>query len=86
MTVKLELPPQVEAELSAQAQAEGLSLDRFLQRKLEALAQVPPPGSVEPIDADAWGEELESWFDSFPQGTVLPEAAFHREDWYPDRW
>jgi hypothetical protein len=86
MTVKLELPPQVEAELLAQARAEGLLLDQFLQRKLEAMAQAPPPDTGNAISADAWEKELESWFDSFPQGTVLPEAAFHREDWYPDRW
>jgi len=86
MTVKLELPPQVEAGLLAQARAEGLPLDQFLQRKLETMAQAPPPAGGEAIDADAWGEELELWCDSFPQGTVLPEAAFHREDWYPDRW
>jgi hypothetical protein len=43
MAITLELKPEVEAELTAQAQAAGLSLVRFLSRELEAIAQVAPP-------------------------------------------
>jgi hypothetical protein len=56
MTVKLELTPDVQAGLLAQAQTE------------------------------VWEQELDSWLDGFPQGTVLPEQAFQRDDWYADRW
>jgi hypothetical protein len=31
MTITLELPPEVEADITAQAKARGLSLDAFLQ-------------------------------------------------------
>jgi len=86
MTVKLDLSPEIEAELLAQAQTEGMSLDQFLKHKLETLVLTVPPDRRETISPDIWEQELESWFDSFPQGTVLPEAAFQRDDWYPDRW
>jgi hypothetical protein len=57
MSVKLELPPQIEAELLAQAQAEGLPLDRFLQCKLESMVRASPLRG-EAIDADQWEQEL----------------------------
>ena len=87
MTVKLDLAPQVEAELLCQARAEGLSLDQFVRRKLEAIAQAAAVAeSGNAIAAEDWEAELEAWFDSFPQGTALPDSASQRDDWYPDRW
>ena len=88
MTITLDLKPEVEADLMAQAQAAGLSLAQFLSRELEAIApvvpaQVPAP----PTDgSDQWEKELDEWLDSFPQHPVLQEEARKRENWYPDRW
>lgn len=39
MRLKLDLTPEIEAGLLVQAQAEGLTLDQFLNRTLNAIAQ-----------------------------------------------
>ena len=84
MTITLDLKPEVEADLMAQAQAAGLSLAQFLSRELEAIAPIVP---APPTDgSDQWEKELDEWLDSFPQHPVLHEEAFKRENWYPDRW
>ena len=87
--MKLELSPEIEAGLLAQARAAGLSLHEYLRRELQTLAQgtigAPQPGETQ-IAADEWERELDEWLDSFPQTAALREPAFQREDWYPDRW
>jgi hypothetical protein len=42
VAVTLDLKPEVEAELMAQARAAGLSLAQFLSRELEAIALAAP--------------------------------------------
>ena len=87
MTITLDLKPEVEAELKAQAQAAGLSLAQFLSRELEAIAPVIPAQSSETAaGSDQWERELDEWLDSFPQHPVLSDEALKRENWYPDRW
>jgi hypothetical protein len=85
MTVTLNLKPEVEAGLLSQAQAAGLTLDQFVSRQMEALAQtvLPLPARVGP---DQWEKELDTWLDSFPQSPILSDEALSQENWYPDRW
>ncbi|MGA7411510.1 MAG: hypothetical protein WBW33_13595 [Bryobacteraceae bacterium] len=88
MAITLELKPEVEAKLMAQAQAAGLSLAQFLSRELEAIAPAAPaqvPATL-PDGSDQWEKELDEWLDSFPQHPALHEEGFKRENWYPDRW
>jgi hypothetical protein len=88
VAITLDLKPEVEAELLAQAQAAGLSLAQFLRRELEAIAP-SARGLVLatlPEGPDQWEKELDEWLDSFPQHPVLHEEALKRENWYPDRW
>jgi len=85
VTITLDLKPEVEAGLMAQARAAGLSLAQFLSRELEAIAP-PAPAVTLPEGADQWEGELDKWLDSFPQHPVLQEEARKRENWYPDRW
>lgn len=88
MTITLDLKPEVEAGLTAKAQAAGLSLAQFLSRELEAIAPATPAQSPETPAAgsDQWEKEFDEWLDSFPQHPVLNEEAFRRENWYSDRW
>jgi hypothetical protein len=89
LTVTLNLKPEVEADLLAQAQAAGLPLDQFLSRQLEALTQSALALQAQPQTPDRagqWEKELDDWFDSFPQHPVLSDEALKRENWYPDRW
>lgn len=88
MAITLDLKPQVEAELTAQAKAAGLSPAQFLSRELEAIAPAAPaplPATL-PDGSDQWEKELDEWLVSFPQHPVLREEAFKRENWYPNRW
>jgi hypothetical protein len=92
MTIALNLAPEVESSLLAEAQAVGLSLEEFLNRQLEALARgsalalAVAERITAPIDSDRWEREFDEWLDSFPQSPVLSEEALKRENWYPDRW
>jgi hypothetical protein len=68
VAIILDLKPEVEAELMAQAQAAGLSLAQFLSRELEAIAPAAPahlPATL-PDGSDQWEKELDEWLDSFP--------------------
>jgi hypothetical protein len=46
MTVKLELNPEVEAGLLAQAEARGLSLEDYLQQVLRERSAAPAPAQA----------------------------------------
>lgn len=88
VAITLDLKPEVEAELIAQARAAGLSLAQFLSRELQSIAPAAHaqlPASL-PDGSDQWDKELDEWLDSFPQHPILHEEAFKRENWYPDRW
>lgn len=85
MTVTLHLSPEIEASLIAQAQAQGLSLDQFLSRKLSSLVSLAS-SRPETANAGEWEGALDEWFESFAAGSGLSEDALKRESWYADRW
>jgi len=84
MKVEVELSPGIGAVLLERAKAEGLSLDEFAARTLEAVA------GVDNSAAKTTPEERVKAFDEFLAGLesniALPEEAFERENWFPDRW
>lgn len=87
MTITLDLKPEVEAGLKAQAEAAGLSLEQFLSRELEAIAPAAAQAQANPaVGSDQWEKEFDEWLDSFAAHPALREEAFKRENWYPDRW
>lgn len=91
MPVTLNLNPEIEACLQAQAAAKGLTLDQFVSSELEALAQahpLPAHTEISKLDTttDQWESEFDQWLDSFPQHPLLSDEAMKRETWYPDRW
>ena len=83
MTVKLELNPEIEAGLLAQAQARGLSLEAYLNQMI----QDQSPASDGPVlSAEEWEREFDAWVESFPDTPLIPDEALTRESMYPDRW
>ena len=82
MSLKLDLAPNAESGLLAQAQARGLSLEAYATQLLESYA------SMWQRDRLPAAERL-SAFDEFVRNmesnVMLPDEAFHRENWYPDR-
>lgn len=89
MTVTLNIPPEVEAELVAEAESVGIPLEQFISRHLELLGQATAlldtlRGQV--VRPEQLPDELDEWLDSFPSNPVLSEEALKRENWYSDRW
>ena len=82
MTVTIELPPELEASLVAQAQAQGLPLSQYLQHLLRE--QIPAHGCVAGSPAEraaAWRESVKG----LPPTPPLSDQAISRESIYGDR-
>ena len=84
MSVTLNLSPEVEKDLTALAEARGLSLSEYLQE----IATREAAGRQ--TEAPATGEERAKafieWADSFPDTPPLSDEAISRASMYLDRW
>lgn len=81
MTVRLELKPDIEANLAAQAHARGIALDVYLQEVIEDLARANAARSVSSQDIEATLNALAEMGRDLPQ---LPSSALSRESIYRD--
>jgi hypothetical protein len=81
MTVRLELKPEIEASLSAQAKAKGISLDAYLQTAIENLAQASPDPAPDIEELRAALDRLAEMGKNLPH---VPSSAFARESIYQD--
>ena len=83
MTVKIELPPDIEASLSAQAQAHGMALPEYVEDVLRRqVSQSPKSSSLTPAErASAWIEGSKR----FPHTHPLSDEAISRESMYDTR-
>jgi len=81
MTVRLELRPDIEANLAAQARARGVPLDAYLQSVIEDLARAEGnrPASLQELEATL--DTLAEMGRDLPH---LPSSAFRRESIYQD--
>jgi len=85
MTITLELPLEIEADITAQAKARGLSLDAFLRAIITAQA-----GALEPVKSaqtlPGEGEDpdrvIDELFDIVQIPPGIGEGAMRRENWY----
>jgi len=81
MTVRLELEPDVEANLAAQARVRGVPLDAYLQSVIEDLARAENAGP-------ARLQDLETALDALAEMgrglRPLPSSALSRESIYQD--
>jgi hypothetical protein len=82
MTVRLELKPEIEARLAAQARARGIPLSAYLQNVLEDLACGEAGPAVSSLqDLRATLDALAEMGRDLPH---LPSSAFSRESIYRD--
>jgi hypothetical protein len=81
VTVRLELAPEIERSLAAQAQAQGVSLDAYLQSVIEDLARAggAPTASLEEFRAT-----LDAMAEMERDLPHLSAAALTRESIYQD--
>ena len=77
MTLIIDLKPEVEAGLAAQARAKGLSVVEYVGSLLEQFA--PPVGQMTP---DQRAAALYEWAKEFPQVATLSDEAMSRESFY----
>jgi hypothetical protein len=82
MTITLELEPELEQRVLAQAAANGVSPEAYL---LSVIEEAAPPSPPELTTL----EQFEAALDAFSEGTealpVLPPEAFTRESIYEGR-
>ena len=81
MTVRLELKPDVEANLAAQARARGIPLDAYLQSVIEDLARTEAARPASLQDLRLTLDALAEMGRDLPH---LPSSAFSRESIYLD--
>jgi hypothetical protein len=91
MTMKIELTPEVQAGLLAQAQQSGLSLEAFAQQVLSEKsraglwADISPSQPAYECSSEEWLREFNAWVNSHEGNTVvLPDEAMERESIYGD--
>jgi hypothetical protein len=82
MTVTIELPPEIEAEVIALADAQGLPVAEYVQHLLLEQVPVRPGASVSPTERAAlWRESVKG----LPHTPPLSDEAISRENIYGDR-
>ena len=82
MTITIELPPEIEAGLLAEAETEGLPLPQYVQRLLLNHFPLGASTAMSPQDrAAAWRESV----NGLPQTPPLSDQAISRESIYADR-
>jgi hypothetical protein len=82
MTVTIELPPEIQAEVMALADAQGLPLAEYVQHLLREQVPVRPGAAVSPSERAAlWRASVKG----LPHTSPLSDEAISRESIYGDR-
>lgn len=84
MTIQVELNPEIEAQLVAEARVRGIPLEKVAERLLqEALAtRFAPQGNLTSEGFHAMLDALSAGSEGLPN---LPTESFTRESFYEDR-
>jgi hypothetical protein len=84
MTLQLELKPETEANLKAQAESQGVALEEFALKVLEERAASRPnaPRKLTKQGLHDMLKELAEGSENLPN---LPTSSFTRESFYEDR-
>ena len=85
MTVTLELKPEVEEQLEAQARESGLSVKDYLEKRVEEMVSDPEPQLAKTPQERVrlWNEWLSSH--DYIQAPSLSDEALSRESIYRER-
>ena len=86
MTLTLELPPEREAALKAQAQARGMSVEQWLLDLIEQLAPSTSIAHLQKTNPKEWARQFHEWAESHDRTTtLLSDESISRDSIYPDR-
>ena len=83
MTIKVDLKPEVQAGLAAQAKARGVPLDKYVQNLLEQMAAPMQPLEIA-MTAEQRALAFRRWAEGFPyrRTSPLPDDAIRRDRLY----
>lgn len=85
MIVTIELSDEKAAALRAQAEAQGLTVERWLEQIAEQHVQ-PVSIALQKTNPKEWARQFDAWVDSHdPNTPALSDEAMSRECIYPDR-
>ena len=86
MTLTLELSPEREAALKAQAQARGMTVEEWLLELARQARPVAVRSLQDELTAEEWVRQFNAWVEGHDR-TVAPlsDEAISRESIYPDR-
>ena len=84
MTIQVELTPEAEARLTAEAQAKGIPIEEHASKLLQSqLSPLPAPsGKLTVEEFHKMLEEMAEGSENLPK---LPTSAFSRESFYEGR-
>ena len=84
MTIQVELSPEAEARLAAEAVLRGVALESYAGRLLQQALSTHPSGlgKLTPEQLRAMLKEIAAGSEALPR---LPTSAFSRESFYEDR-
>jgi hypothetical protein len=85
MTITLNLPPEAEQTLLAQARARGVTLDVFLQTIIAnqaVAAEAMKPLRNLPGEGEELDRSIDELFDTVQVPSGVGEGAMRRENWY----
>jgi hypothetical protein len=85
MTITVELPPEAEANLAAQAKARGLSLDAFLRSIIATQAAAMESVKLAqalPSEGEDLDRVIDELFDTIQVPPGVGNGAMRRESWY----
>ena len=86
MNVTIELSEEQAAVLKMQADAQGLTVERWLERIAEQLAPFGSIAHLQETDPKEWARRFHQWAEGHDRTTpLLSDQAISRESIYPDR-
>ncbi|PYT27649.1 MAG: hypothetical protein DMG57_17505 [Acidobacteria bacterium] len=86
MNVTIELSDEQAAVLKVQADAQGLTVERWIEQIAGQLAPSTSIAHLQKTNPEEWARRFHEWAESHSRTTpLLSEEAISRESIYPDR-
>ena len=86
MNVTIELSEGQAATLKVQAEAQGLTVERWLEQVAAQLAPAASIAHLQKTNPTEWARRFHEWAESHDRTTpLLSEQAVSRDSIYPDR-
>ncbi len=86
MNLTIQLSDEKAEALRTQAEAQGLTVERWLEQIAEQYLQPDSIAHLQKTNPKEWARQFDAWVNSHdPNTPVLSDEAMSRESIYPDR-